>query len=716
MKPDATSILSFINSADKTFVIPVYQRNYSWRAEECEKLFEDLVDSLKTNKRHYFGNIVYYVLDSIVWQGYSELALIDGQQRVTTIMLLLAAIRDTEPDETKRKIITETYLLNRNSTTKERVKLKQIESDRDIYESIINGNFDESTDSNAGRNYKTFKRLIKSSGVTTDALLNAINNLEVVALDLRLNENKDRSESPQIIFESINATGKPLSTADLLRNYLLLGVGDQEQEEYYKDSWLTIEKGVGNDNISDFINKYLIMKIGDNVNKNTEYAEFKKYLRKYEITESDALRDLAHYSEYFSWILQPKQAEKFNKKVADKLLDLKDLKTASMAPLLLFLIEKAACEDILDFNEDELLNVLTALEAWGFRVRVTGLLTSGAFNTISATSILNTIKKNELNGQTNFDEQVIYELSNYKTQDIWPNDSEFAEAFKRYNFYKTYKDYVQRKLENYISNDHHNWKPDSIEHIMPETLSADWKKRLGDNYSEIHGEYLHTIGNLTPLNMTDNIINSNDPFRTKLPQYKVSTWRLTFDVWDNFKECEDWGVEQIQKRANILAEKAVEIWRGPNARDRQIEADVKKKDNDYRRITSDSRACNEIFYIKWTGFKMRNGKTINVNAKMRIEIIDDKPHYIVMAGSHIFPYTEAGKSLNKKEAEIRKCGWHDEVVLESDISIFTSPSGASDFVTSYSTNGWTEWKTEDGETLDDVVAADIEKSYEDLSE
>ena len=261
MKPDATSILSFINSADKTFVIPVYQRNYSWSAEECGKLFEDLLDSMKTGKRHYFGNIVFYAKETNAWAGYSELILIDGQQRVTTVMLLLAAIRDVEDDEKKRAWITNTYLLNRNSDTKERVKLKQIESDRDIYESIINEEFDESSDSNAGRNYKTFKRLIRESGVKTDDILNAINNLEVVALDLKLNENKERTESPQIIFESINATGKPLSTADLLRNYLLLGIDDSDQEKYYKDYWLIIEKGIGDANISDFINKYLIMKL-----------------------------------------------------------------------------------------------------------------------------------------------------------------------------------------------------------------------------------------------------------------------------------------------------------------------------------------------------------------------------------------------------------------------------------------------------------------------
>lgn len=706
MKPDATSILSFINSADKTFVIPVYQRNYSWSAEECGKLFEDLLDSMKTGKRHYFGNIVFYAKETNAWAGYSELILIDGQQRVTTTMLLLAAIRDVEEDENKRARITNTYLLNRNSDTKERVKLKQIESDRDIYESIINGEFDESSDSNAGRNYKTFKRLIRESGVKTDDILNAINNLEVVALDLKLNENKERTESPQIIFESINATGKPLSTADLLRNYLLLGIDDSEQERYYKDYWLIIEKGIGDANISDFINKYLIMKIGDNVNKNTEYAEFKKYLSKNNIEAIDALKDLAHYARYYGWIQEPMRAKDFDKKVSLQLEDLRELKTASMAPLLLFLLEKADDDTVIGFNSNELLEALAVLESWAFRARVVGALTSGAFNTVTSTSLLNNLKRAT---EDDYHNQIKFELSNYRTYDIWPNDDDFMEAFKKYNFYKNYNKYVQRKLENAVSNDHHNWRPDSIEHIMPETLSADWKKRLGENYSEIHGEYLHTIGNLTPLNMTDNIINSNDPFSIKLPQYKSSSWKLTRDVYDDFKNTENWGVAEINSRAENLAYKASKIWFGPMQRERQIEADVKRKTDDYRRILAGKVACETIFHIKYT--KGENGNGHLIDAKMRIEVINDKPRFIVMAGSRIFPYAlEGGKPTF--EDKIRKCGWHDEVILEEDINIFESPSAASCFVVGGSSNGWTWWMNSNGETLDEIVAGDLERSYE----
>lgn len=713
--PTATPILEFINNTNRSFIIPVYQRNYSWKAEHCEKLFEDLLDSLQTGKRHYFGNVVYYssFIDNAT--GYTELTLIDGQQRITTIMLLLSAIRDVFKDDN----ITETYLVNNRGNEKNRIKLKQIESDRTTYEAIVNGNFDEKTDSNLGRNYKLFKKLIKDSKVEKDPLLSAIRNLEIVALDLKINEDREHSESPQVIFESINATGKKLTTADLIRNYLLMGIKDEEQERYYNDYWLTIEKGIGNDNISDFINKYLIMKLGDAVNKDTEYKTFKKHLNKQNISEIEALIDLAKYSKYYTWIQQPKTAEEFDENTSvlskrtttsERLTDLKELGATTITPLVLYLLEKADNPSN-DFSKDALNNALFVLESWIFRARVAGYLTSGALTTIGSTTLLNTLKKSD---DTDYDKQIIDALSNYRTQEVWPNNEDFTNAFKKYNFYKTYKYYIQRKLEQSKSNENHNWRPSSIEHIMPETLSQEWKKKLGENYADIHGEYLHTIGNLAPLNMTDNITNSNALFDEKFPQYQKADWLLTRSIQQDAGGCTDWGVEQIETRANALAQLAEKIWRGPDQRTIPIEAGARKKDDDYRKIIPEGKACNSIFWLKWSSVKQNSGFTFSINAKMRIEIINNKPHYIVMAGSQIFPYIEAGKNVNKREDEIRESGWHDEVILDEDISIFTSPSGASDFATSYSTNGWTEWKTEDGETLDDVVAKDIEKSYEQI--
>ena len=689
MKPQAISILDFIKSTDKTFVIPVYQRNYSWDTKNCEKLFSDLQESLRTNKHHYFGNIVYYALSDNRAFGYTELALIDGQQRITSTMILLAAIRDSEKNEDVRNAITETYLENSKGDEKNRVKLKQIEGDRNIYEAIIRGDFDGSSSSNAGRNYKKFKQLIKESKLTTDELLEAINNLEVIALDLNINQ---ESESPQIIFESINATGKELTTADLLRNYLLLGIKDKdEQERYYKDYWLPIENNIGSsDSISDFINKYLIMRIGDTVNKGTEYEEFKKRYEK--LFGSDAklaLEQLKHYSKYFLWISEPSRIYDQHRKVSNALKDLKEFSIVPITPLLLFICERADSSEC-DFDMDSLERALRYIEAWAFRARVVGLLTSGQFNSIASRSILNAAKRAKT---SNYDEIIRYELSNYSTQDIWPTDADFRQAFMKYNFYKNYKNYVQRKLEYKISNDRINEKPDSIEHILPETLNDHWKGVLGPDYSAIHAEWLHTIGNLTPMNQPDNSFNSNDSYDKKRPQYLKSSWELTRNVG---QEYDSWDATKIENRAQALAAKATEIWQGPALRERPITAEVKRSKSGREEIDDDIRSRT------YSLDSVRKGE--RVSAKMTIEVQDGKNVFVVLAGSRIFPYQKHDLKLKEKvEKDLINQGFEYEVVLKHDYRFTTSVSASSDFVTGGSTNGWDEWTDEEGISLNDLT-------------
>lgn len=686
MKPQAISILEFISSTNRTFVIPVYQRNYSWEPKNCEKLFNDLVQSLRDGKHHYFGNIVYYALNTNFSSGYTELALIDGQQRVTSVMLLLAAIRDSEKDQEKKDGINNIYLKNERGDELNRIKLKQIESDRSVYEAIIDGNFDGSTTSNAGKNYKKFLQLIKESGLPTDDLLKAINNLEVVALDLNLDR---ESESPQIIFESINATGKELTTADLLRNYLLLGIKDAaEQEDYYKNYWLPIEKNIGSsDDISDFINKYLIMRIGDTVNKGAEYEEFKRqYSKLFNGDAKAALEDLKYYSKYFLWIKDPACIYKEHKKTSEAFADLQEINITTITPLLLWISERADNSDC-SFDMDGLTRALRYIESWAFRVRVTNLLTSGQFNTITSRLLLNTIKRASTD---NYDELIRYELSNYRTQDIWPTDSEFRSAFTKYNFYKTYKNYVQRKLEYKISNDRINEKPDSIEHILPETLNQHWKEVLGPDYSAIHAEWLHTIGNLTPMNQPDNSFNSNDSYEKKLPQYKKSSWELTRKVAEDYSS---WDATAIENRGQNLARIATDIWQGPIPRERPITADVRKTSG---RVALNDEIRGKIYKIDY----MRQGA--HINAKMSIENTNGVDRFIVLAGSEIFPYSSFGQQPKAFKA-LQKQGFNFEQVLTKDFK-FDTPSGASNFVTGTSQNGWDYWQDEDGQSLNDLAS------------
>lgn len=293
-QPD--SIIKFITSNDMTFVIPVYQRNYVWKIENCDTLFEDILSGARENKKHYFGNIVYDDDGRDPFTGFTRYILIDGQQRITSTMLLLAAIRDEEPDEENRRNITSTYLTNSKGPESFRVKLKQVETDRNVYEAIIESRFDAiSKNSIIYRNYYRFRTLVKNAkselGLTSAELISALNSLHVILIDL---ESKNAgAESPQVIFESINATGEPLSTADLLRNFLLLEIGSAKQEDYYKNYWLHIEKNIGNEHISDFVRRYITLRSTEDIKKESEYKEFKKKYRDYFAGAEEALQELA---------------------------------------------------------------------------------------------------------------------------------------------------------------------------------------------------------------------------------------------------------------------------------------------------------------------------------------------------------------------------------------------------------------------------------------
>lgn len=556
------SITKFIKANELTFEIPVYQRNYAWDIDNCDKLFDDVLVGIQEKRKHYFGNIVYYEASEQLIIGFDRYILIDGQQRVTSTMLLLAAIRDEEEDDSIRSKLTSTYLTNAEAEEKIRVKLKQVESDRKIYEAIITGETDDVLKSTlVYRNYSRFRRLVRDAKVdlqlsTTD-LLAGIEYLDIIAIDLE--SEKAGSESPQVIFESINATGKPLSTADLLRNFLLLEIGVDQQKEFYEKYWLTIEKNVGNDSISDFVRRYMTLKSGEDIKKDTEYKEFKKNYKKLFIDAEVALKELAKYSKYYSWIKQPEIISHEHPETSKILQDLDELRMLPATPAIMWLLEKADTESV---AFEEVNDTLQVIASWSFRARITNIISTGEIGTILTTKILEFLKRKGTD-QT-YADYLWFELSNYRTRDIYPSDEMFRDAFIHYDFYKNYRKYVQQKLSSAISNDQTEIVLESIEHIMPQTIRAD--KWPGISPGE-HIEWVNTIGNLTPMNMPDNLDNSNHSFTDKITNIKNSDWQITREI-----DTENgWNIDSIRKRANMLAQKASIIWRSPATRTREIE-------------------------------------------------------------------------------------------------------------------------------------------------
>ena len=316
MIPSEQKLLKLLSNNDVTFFIPPYQRNYEWTYEQCNVFLEDVKKTYDANKNgnkveHFFGTITYFSDEAPFGQP-NKLVLIDGQQRITTTMLFLVALRDTCQDENVIKFINNKYLKNENSTDDQneyKIKLKQVETDWESYKNIILNEPISNTqkESTVYKNYQWFKSqlelLMQKEYDLNDLISQGIDKFSVVTVELQ--PEKNVWENPQEIFESMNSLGKPLSLADLVRNYLLLGKTADIQTKYYNKYWLKIEKTIPKQ-VSNFIRDYMQAYIGKSCLKATEanhkalYAQFKSMF--YNEDAEELLKRLAADAELYSYI------------------------------------------------------------------------------------------------------------------------------------------------------------------------------------------------------------------------------------------------------------------------------------------------------------------------------------------------------------------------------------------------------------------------------
>jgi len=297
MKADNLSFLEFIGASKRTFYIPVYQRNYDWKRMQCITLFKDIETIAKDENRnsHFLGTIVYVEGDSTA--NLRQFIVIDGQQRLTSIMILLKAVLDSTENEELKLEIKDCYLTNRFSLEPLRIKLKPMKSDACNFQKLINNKIQDMEESQILLNYNLFMDLIKESDLSSEEIYQGIQKLEIVYIQLA-----KEKENPQLIFESLNSTGLDLTQADLIRNYLLMGQAYEEQELLYNNYWIKLEKMLPDAMISDFIRDYLTLKTGIIPNKDHVYNSFKDYYQSLDNYDAEGFLDeLTTYGEYYSW-------------------------------------------------------------------------------------------------------------------------------------------------------------------------------------------------------------------------------------------------------------------------------------------------------------------------------------------------------------------------------------------------------------------------------
>ena len=565
MEANKIKLLEFLGTTKKTFNIPVYQRNYDWKEEHCTRLFRDIENIAKSNyeQEHFIGTVVYVL--SYVQPTYQELVLIDGQQRITSITLLIKALYDTIQDEDVKEDILETYLINKRAPENLRVKLKPIESDAVSYRNIIE-NQGVLENSNIGKNYNLFKALLANSKFTAENIYNALNNIELVYIQL---EKDKKSENPQMIFESPNSTGLSLTQGDLIRNFLLMNHSYDEQTRLYKEYWLKIEKLLTNSEISDFVRDYLTMKKGNIPNKDKVYIVFKDFASDPELNmdEEGILEDLLMYAEYYSWFLLCNSPyETLNKELSQ----LQQLKSTTVYPAILYIFED--CFEYQKIQLQELEKILKLIVSYLFRRVICGYPTH-SLNKIFA-GFVNAFEKS--NKTSDYD-KILEILMSKSSSGTFPRDEEFRNEFIKKDLYKTKIDkYTLYQIEKYKSKEIIELSDDiTIEHIMPQKLNPTWQIALGNKYEEIHTEYLHTIGNLTLTGYNSNLSNKN--FIDKKEIFKDSNIFLSRSI----RDYDLWNKESIINRAKDLFDIAKEIWFIPEEYNKVSNNDITNYSIDY---------------------------------------------------------------------------------------------------------------------------------------
>lgn len=559
MKANENNILRFIGGTDKKFIIPVYQRPYSWKKENCVQLLKDLRDVYTYNyESHFFGSIVFVSQNNGVCE---EHTIIDGQQRITTVSLLLLALRNYVTVHPELSInvnpnkITNAYLTDEYSNNAKKLKLKLVQGDDEAYDNLIENKTPiEKTSVTANYNY-FYNEIGKMNPTEIEGLDSAITKLVIVSISLQ----PQNGDDPQLIFESLNSTGLDLEPADKIRNFVLMRMQSCEQERFYKKYWEPLESIVTRSEMNRFIRYYLAVKTRKLSDEKKLYFEFKYYQEFSKKSIETIIIDMIEFANYYNIIGNP---EKKKKPYSSTLARINKMEIKTCVPLIMDLF-KANAEGYI--SDDEMCSSFEIIENYIVRREICDLPTN-ALNKVFVQLGAEIDNDIEDDGMSYYD-AFKYEILKRSGKSRYPNDHDFEDKFMVYDLYNAkaaIKKYILERLENYgnrelvaveqLIND----GTLTIEHIMPQTLTDDWKDMIGEKWELVHSKYKDTIGNLTLTAYNSDY--SNSPFKVKkaMPEKGFKSSKLSLN--DYIKQCESWSEAEIINRARILFKKAIKLW------------------------------------------------------------------------------------------------------------------------------------------------------------
>ncbi|CDA62292.1 uncharacterized protein BN513_01963 [Clostridium sp. CAG:169] len=545
-----------ILNGNKQFLIPVYQRYYSWDIEQCKRLWNDIVEMQKKGKVGHFVGSIVNIAEQAMPTGVQKYMIIDGQQRMTTLSLLLLALRDyaiNNPEDTtiNARRIDNMLLKNEYESGDERYKLLLTETDRDILMRLVEEKpIPDDTRSKLLDNYKFFAGKIADKELQPAEVYESIGKLQIVNITL------DRSvDDAQAIFESLNSTGKELSESDLIRNYVLMGLEPTEQTYVYEHLWRPMELLFvyeTQDSVMDrFFRDYLTMKITRIPKQDRVYEEFKLYHLNCEFsTIRELCQDLLTYAKYYTDMVFKRSSNPALKSLYE---DINDLRMEVSYPFLLK-VHNDYAEGII--SEDDLKLIIRLCISYVFRRSICDIPTNSLNKTFA--TLRNEIRQDDY---VNSIKAFFVMRDDYKE---FPNDDKFTAAFVSRDIYTMRsRNFILSHLENYGNKAPIIIENYTIEHIMPQnsSLSPEWQQMLGVNWREVQKTYLHTIGNLTLTAYNSEM--SDHPFMVKMDMeggFKESALRLNAYV----VKLTEWNEQRIKERASLLADKAKQIWAFPD--------------------------------------------------------------------------------------------------------------------------------------------------------
>lgn len=559
MKAVDTNLLKLLKKSDR-FVVPIYQRVYSWDENECEQLWQDIVRAgeRETLNNHFTGSIVYIERDQGSNTSREPDLIIDGQQRVTTVTLVLAALAarlDSLPEEEQEPVpgfapqkIRGLYLRNEYESGDDYFKLTLSQRDKDALRAVIRNAPMPDNNSRIATNYAFFIERLNDPHLDLTHVCRGLDKLVVV--DVKLTRGLD---DPQLVFESMNATGKKLSQADLIRNFVLMDLPPRQQEQLYDDYWYPMERlfqGDDEKRFDEFVRHYLTAKTNATPRLADIYEAFKAYAFAQETMGTSRDELVTDLSRHATWFANMALGNEPDARLKRGFSEVDQLATVTYPfQLRLYADYQAGILSAEDFSR-----IIDVVISYLFRRVVCGIPTNSLNKTFANLAAAIDVD--------HYVESVCARLLTLPNYRRFPTDEEFVEALKSTDMYNVKRrSYFFRKMENHGRKEEVSTAEYTIEHIMPQNANLEWQKALGDNWEADHDRYLHTLGNLTLTGYNPEY--SDRPFNEKRDMeggFKQSPLRLN----QGLGLLDSWGAAEIEKRATRLAEQAIDIWVRPN--------------------------------------------------------------------------------------------------------------------------------------------------------